>query len=355
MKILFLIPYPLASAPSQRFRFEQYLHFLKEEGHQITVSSFFGKMSWNVLYKPGNVVLKLFGFFRGIVKRKYDLFRATKADIVFIHREAAPLGPPVFEWVIARILRKKIIYDFDDAIWLPNTSKENSFVAWLKWHGKVRSTCKWSWRVSCGNKFLLDYAKQYNSNAFLNPTTIDAENLHDPDSCTKTGVLTIGWTGTHSTAKYLLPLIPVLENLQKQFDFRFLFICNHPPPFELSNLEFRPWKSETEISDLMEIDIGIMPLKDDQWAEGKCGFKALQYMALQIPALVSPVGVNSEIVEHGVQGFHCRTNEEWSTRISELKEDPQIRNSMGQSGRDKVVRQYSVNSNKENFLGLFTQ
>src|SRR5690606_37637078 len=137
------------------------------------------------------------GFFR----RKILLFKACKYDYIFIHREVAPLGPPIFEWFLAKMLQKRIIYDFDDAIWLTNTSENNKLAAGLKWHQKVDAISKWAYKVSCGNTFLCDYARQFNNNVVLNPTTIDTENMHNPALLQKqvNSVLVIGWTGTHST------------------------------------------------------------------------------------------------------------------------------------------------------------
>jgi len=144
MKILFLIPYPLDYAPSQRFRFEQYFELLKKNGFEIQAQPFIGVSTWNSLYQDGNLISKVWGIALGFFQRFDDLFRTRSADFVFIHREAAPIGPPFFEWFISKVMGKTIIYDFDDAIWLPNTSEENALVARIKWHAKVRSICRWS-------------------------------------------------------------------------------------------------------------------------------------------------------------------------------------------------------------------
>ncbi|MEM7298386.1 MAG: glycosyltransferase family 1 protein, partial [Bacteroidota bacterium] len=146
MKILFLIPYPSGQAPSQRFRFEQYLRLLREQGYHLKVRPLMNESTWRHLYAHGDTLSKGWGIMIGYFKRIVDVIHAANTDLVFIHREAAPLGPPIFEWIIAKVLGKRIIYDFDDAIWLPNTSEQNSFVANLKWHSKVASICKWSWK-----------------------------------------------------------------------------------------------------------------------------------------------------------------------------------------------------------------
>ena len=145
-----------------------------------------------------------------------------------------------------------------------------------------------------------------------------------------------------------------MERLEREFDFRFLVISNHPPKFRLELLEYRKWDRETEIKDLMEIDIGLMPLTDDPWAQGKCGFKALQYMAMGIPALISPIGVNEEIVEDGKEGFHCTKAEDWYSKIISLIQDADLRTQLGSAGRNKVIAKYSGASNSRNFMDLFT-
>ncbi|CAN5619774.1 N/A [soil metagenome] len=366
LKFLFLIPYPPGQAPSQRFRFEQYLQFisLPPLNAHYDLEPFLDEKTWKILYQKGHLFSKITGMIKGFARRKLLMLRTWKYDLVFIHREAAPLGPPIFEWIIAKIFRKKIIYDFDDAIWLPNTSKTNWFVAGLKGHGKVAKICKWSYKISVGNEFLADFARQYNDQVLLNPTTIDTDGLHqktffDEDSVendlNKKGKanFTIGWTGSHSTLPYLKLIKDALRKLEEKYEVRLVIIANQPPDIRIKNLEYKPWNKETEMADLLDFDVGIMPLVDDIWANGKCGFKALQYLSLGIPALVSPVGINTKIVTHGEEGFHCKTEADWVIYLEKLLLNPELRKEMGKKGRKKVEDDFSVKSNKENFLRLF--
>ena len=143
-KVLILCPYPFNEAPSQRFRFEQQLSFLKSNGINITQKSFLDTNSWHILYKPGNVFQKLFGILNGFLRRIVQTLSVKKHDSVFIHREASPIGPPIFEWLIAKIFRVPIIYDFDDAIWLENTSQQNTLARCFKYNRKVGKICSWS-------------------------------------------------------------------------------------------------------------------------------------------------------------------------------------------------------------------
>ncbi|WP_375416593.1 glycosyltransferase family 4 protein [uncultured Hymenobacter sp.] len=359
MRILFLIPYPPGQAPSQRFRFEQYLDRLRAHGHTYELAPFLDEATWRILYQPGQAVAKAWGIARGLGRRLRQVLGAGPYDFVFIHREAAPLGPPVFEWLLAKVLKKKVIYDFDDAIWIANTSAVNSLAAGLKWHGKVAGICRWAYRNSCGNAYLAAYARQFNPSVVVNPTTIDTEFLHNQvREQAAPGPLVIGWTGTHSTLKYLAPVVPVLARLEAEgLEFEFRVISNQDPELPLRSARFVPWRKATEIADLLSFHVGLMPLEDDPWAQGKCAFKALQYMALGIPALVSPVGMNTEVVRDGENGYVCASAADWDARLRELlapQTGPDLRQRLGQAARATIEQHYSVKANAANFLALFS-
>lgn len=354
-KILFIYPYPAGTAPSQRFRFEQYLDDLPKDRFIIKKAGFLDHKTWNILYKPGNYLQKTGGILWGFIKRWALMLQVGSFHFVFIHREAAPIGYPLFEWIIARIWRKKIIYDFDDAIWLANTSSQNSLAARLKFHKKTSFICKWAHKVSVGNHYLGDYARQFNPNVVYNPTTIDTVNLHNQIKAQPSTKPVIGWTGTHSTLPYLKMLEPVLQKLETEHDFSFQVIANQAPQLNLQSLVYIPWNKNTEIDDLLNFNIGVMPLTNDQWAKGKCGFKALQYMALGIPPLVSPVGVNTGIVTHQKNGFVCTTPEEWYQALVQLLESSKLREKLGKEARATVEASFSVKANQNNFVLLFSK
>jgi glycosyltransferase involved in cell wall biosynthesis len=354
IKVLFLFPYPHGTAASQRFRFEQYLDFLAAEGISYRLASFLDADTWKILYKPGHGRAKLAGILKGFGRRLQLLARVPAYDFVFIHREAAPLGPPVLEWIIAKVLRKRIIFDFDDAIWLANTSAHNRVAARLKWHHKTASLCRWAHRISAGNRYLAGYAGQFNDRVTVNPTTIDTEGLHNQLKHQATPEVVIGWTGTHSTIGYLTPLLPVLRELEKEYAFTFLVISDQAPDFALKSLRYLPWNKTTERADLLCMNIGIMPLTNDPWAQGKCGFKALQYMALGIPAVASPVGVNCDIIRDGVDGYLCSTDEAWKNALAQLLGDHALRTRLGRAARQRIEESYSVQANRLSFLRFFT-
>lgn len=355
LNLLILTPYPNDVAPSQRFRFEQYFSVLKENDYELTLESFLSEKEWARLYQKGHIIQKMLSVVLGVLRRFILMPTIPKYDLILIHRELAPIGPPIFEWFIAKIFRKKIIYDFDDAIWLPDPEERGSLLNHLKWKSKVASICKWSYKVSCGNEYLASFARNYNKKVIVNPTTIDTDKKHNPLLYypLKGDKLTIGWTGSHSTLHYLLPIIPVIESLSSKYSIQLRIIANKKPNLDFNFIEFMPWNKESELENLMTFDIGIMPLTDDEWSKGKCGFKALQYMALNIPTCASPVGVNNSIIQNGINGFLCKSEQEWEKNLSALITFADMRKTIGKKGREIVESNYSVKSNTSNFLQLF--
>lgn len=353
MRILFLTPYPKGAAPSQRFRFEQYYAALEAEGHTVETSAFWSDHAWRILYAKGKLFPKIFGLLYGWWRRLMLVFRLGKYDYLFIHRETDPLGLPVFPWLYAKIAGKKIIFDYDDAIWMPNASESNRMFMRFKNWNNTRYLCRLAYRVSAGNEFLCAFAREVNPNVVYNPTTIDTENLHNRLKDQHTDTFTVGWTGTHSTIRYLEDILPVLDELSHEIDFTLAVICDKAPAFDYPFLRFIPWNKPREIDDLLQFNIGLMPLTEDKWSNGKCGFKALQYMSLGIPALVSPVGVNTRIVDHGVNGYVCADAADWKTYIKTLYNDRTLLYRLSEQTRKKIEEQYSVKSNTENFKNLF--
>jgi Glycosyltransferase len=177
---------------------------------------------------------------------------------------------------------------------------------------------------------------------------------HTQKTNQKVKKIVIGWTGSHTTAQYLNFLVPVLKSLEKDFEFEFKVISNENPNLNLKSFSYTPWNKETEIADLAQINIGVMPLKDDQWAQGKCGFKALQYMALEIPSVASPVGVNTEIINDTINGFLAKTEQDWFDKLKLLLEQEDLRTRIGKAGYKTIEQKYSVKANEVNYLALFS-
>lgn len=323
--------------------------------YKFHIKPFLSKEAYSNLYLPGKVFQKVFWVLIGYLKRTFHVIQSISSDYVLIHREAAPLGPPVFEWILAKIFRKKIIFDFDDAIWLSNTSDQNKLSAGLKWHKKFNSICKWSYKISAGNEFLADKARPFNNNVFVLPTVVDTSNRYLPNNSNSNHeLITIGWTGSHSTSAYLDPIVPLLKKLCEEIPFRFLFISNQEPEFTFPGLEFRKWNRETEIEDLNEMDIGIMPLPINDWSRGKCGFKLIQYQSLGIPALSTNIPPNDKIVMHKKSGFLCDTETDWLINLKQLISNKDLRKEFGQKGRENIELNYSKNVYSVQFFNLFS-
>jgi glycosyltransferase involved in cell wall biosynthesis len=355
MKVLFISPAPLGISPGQRFRFEHYLRYLTENQIQYEVKPFFNIAGWRIIYKNGNILKKIFFLTGGLIKRIGLLFRLGSFDVIYIYREVLPFGPPVFEWLIGKLFQKKIIYDFDDAIWIPLSSDANPIAAKIKCTWKVAKICKWSSVVTVGNQFLAAYAKQYCNNTRIIPTVVDTENVHNNSKNQEETPLTIGWTGTFTNFIHLPLAIPAIKQLQDKYDFDFLIIADKDPVLKDIKYSFTPWNKETEITDLLKMHIGIMPLINTDVQLGKCAFKAIQYMSLGIPAVVTPIGANCEVVDNGINGYWADTDNEWYDTLEQLIINKDLRYKLGTEAKEKITKKYSVKATADSFICLFAK
>jgi glycosyltransferase involved in cell wall biosynthesis len=268
-------------------------------------------------------------------------------------REAYFAGGAFLERRVARS-RARLVFDFDDAIWLPGVSAANRRFAWLKRPTRVADAVRASQLVLAGNAFLADWARQYNERVAVVPTTIDTDKYQVAARSAWDGPICIGWSGSFSTLPHFETVLPALQRVRERLGERVRFKVIGGPDYRVPELgiEGQPWRLESELADLSDIDIGIMPLPDDEWSRGKCGLKGLQYMALGIPTLMSPVGVNSEIVQDGSNGFLPRTEDEWVERLVTLVEAPELRRSLGLAGRATVEERYSLRAWRERYYRL---
>ncbi len=352
MKILIVCLHPPNRAPGQRFRFEQYLGFLTENGIDYTYSNLLEEKDYKYFYKKGNYFRKLGIVVNGLLRRYRELKKVKDYDIVFIQREAIMLGSAYFERRYAK--KSKVIFDYDDAIWLEQISAHNKVFRFLKNPDKTRHIIGISRLIFAGNDYLANYARQYNAEVVIVPTTIDTDE-YKPSYNEKKDKLCIGWSGSFSTIVHFETCLEALKVIKNKYSSRVYFKVIGDEHYSNEELGIKGlgWKKETEIEDLQEMDIGIMPLPDDEWAKGKCGLKGLQYMALAIPSILSPVGVNTEIIADGINGYLASTTEEWVDKLSRLIESPELRKTIGTKGRETVVNSYSVEANKHLYLDYF--
>lgn len=340
MRLLAIVPNLFDTSPGQRFRLEQWEPLLRKQGVEIDYLPFETAQLHSLLYQAGNLLGKVSLISKAIARRMSAMRSLANYDAVYIFREAALLGPPVFERWIART-RLPVIFDFDDAIFVSYVSPSNGYLSYLKFPAKTRTICKLATHVMAGNPYLAEYAGQVNDQVTIVPTTIDTEKYTlEPRPLAEVPV--IGWSGSHSTVQHLDTLRSVLQRLAKQERFKLRVIGTSKYELEGVDVEAIAWRSETEIADLRPMDIGIMPLPDDQWSRGKCGLKALQYMALAIPTVCSPVGVNTKIIQDDENGFLAGTEDEWIDKLTSLLKSVPLRKRLGLAGRATVEAEYSA-------------
>ena len=353
--LLVVAPYPHGMVASQRFRHEHFLDSLRQLGWDIKEAAFWSRKAMTVLYRRGAHIAKAAGYVAGVLRRMGLLATIRRYDVIFVHREAIPKAPPWWEWLAVRWGSGRLVYDFDDAIWIPHSSSANPPFEVVPSHYRVSASCGIAHRVSCGNAFLADFARRRCPDVIVNPTVVDTESVH-VERPTPVGTATVvGWTGTHSTLPHLEQVVPALRALRERVPFELRVVCNAEPAFQFPGLKFVPWRKESEIEDLSAFDVGLMPLPDTDWARGKCGFKLIQYMALGVAAVASPVGVNSDIVVHGQNGFLCSTDEEWIDVLERLLGDGGLRARIGFCARTTIVNHFSVASARRAFLATITQ
>ncbi len=261
----------------------------------------------------------------------------------------------------------KVIFDFDDSIWLLDTSPENKKFEFLKDPDKTKNNIKHAHQVIAGNAFLADYAKRFNPEVTVIPTTIDTEfhkpvpGFDSPPLTSRASVneltdkkMVIGWSGSISTIKHFEMAVPALKKIQERYPGKTEIHVIGQGSYTHSELDLisKNWSAATEVEHLQAFDIGIMPLPNDEWVKGKCGLKGLSYMACGVATVMSPVGVNTDIIQHQANGLLAATDEEWVEALSYLIENPAIRTKLGSAGRQTVVEKYSVEANKHKYLAV---
>ena len=340
MRLLAIVPSMYDTSPGQRFRIEQWEPLLRQRGVEITYAPFENELLHGLLYKAGNMGGKLAQVSRGFARRLSLINSVKQFDAVYIFREAALLGPAVFERMIKRS-RVPIVFDFDDAVFVSYRSPSNGYLSYLKFAAKTRTICRLASHVMVGNSYLAEYARQFNPHVTIVPTTIDTEKYSVRHS-NPSDIPVIGWTGSFSTVQHLDTLRGALQKLAERGKFRLRVIGTPEYRLEGVTVEALPWRSESELDDLRPVDIGVMPLPNDAWSKGKCGLKALQFMALGIPTICSPVGVNTEIIQDGENGFIADTEQEWVDKMGRLLRSVDLRNQLGLAGRATVEQKYSA-------------
>ena len=343
MRVLFWVPYPTEGA-SNRYRVEQYLPYFKKEGIEFSLHPFWTSAAYKILYKKGYFLRKAYFLALGTLFRFLDIIRISRYDVVFIHREAYPIGGAFLESIL-KASGKPIIFDFDDAIFLSNTSNNNSFIERFKRPQRFSYIVSISRHVIAGNSYLYKYASQYNPNVSVIPTPINTDACFLEAKINSVNTV-VGWMGSGTTLFFLNLMRNVFTVLSGQTDnLIFKIVGGRFEVDGLSCIFSKPWLLEEQLPDLKSFDIGIMPMPDNEWTRGKCGFKAILYMSMGIPCICSPVGMNKEIIKDGVNGFLADTEKEWIEKLGLLIGNSKLRERLGLAGRKTVEEAYSVKVN----------
>lgn len=362
-KILLLSRYSRMGA-SSRLRTMQYIPYLEEHGYDIHVSSLFDNNYLTNLYKKNTSnkyqVMKLF------IKRLFILFSIKKYDYIWLEYEVFPYFPAVFEKIF-RLLGVKVVVDYDDAIFHRYDLSNKPLIKKIL-SKKIDKVMKFATIVIVGNNYLKQRAinanQEINQNTkktiekkiILMPTVIDLERYKVKKSMDVLPIV-IGWIGSPATQNYVIELAPIFDKLSANANITLHLIGatkEIASYFTHTQVKVLPWQEKTEVDNIREMDIGIMPLKNGPWEQGKCGYKLIQYMACSLPVIASKVGANIDILNYSHCGLLADSQQDWFDALSLLVSKPELRKKYGNAGRVAVENKYSIQVQQKKLLTIFT-
>jgi glycosyltransferase involved in cell wall biosynthesis len=345
LRLLVLTPKPPGLSPGQRFRLEQWAPRVSgRHGIAMDFLPFESPRLTELLYQSGHKPEKAMWVARDFARRAGALLRARHYDGVVVYREAALIGPAIYERLLGWS-KTPLFFDFDDAIWQPaQISPVNGVFSRLHFWGKTSTTCRLASAVLVGNGYLAEYARKRSENVFVLPTSIELEKYPIQPELPTEEPFVVCWTGSTSTLAHFEHARTVLERLAAKRKVVVKVICNKPPERPIAGADnvFVPWTETGEAAAVGASHVGIMPLPDDDYTRGKCGLKALQYMATGRPVVIAPVGMNTDLVQSGDNGFLARSDDEWVAALEQLASSRELRSRMGAAGRKTIEDRYSA-------------
>ena len=310
---------------ASRYRVLQYIPYLESQGVEATISLYPKTLKDNIQF----------------------LNRLPEYDLVFLQRKR--FNQPRLG--LLRRRAKRIVYDFDDSVMYRNSKRSDpdSFSR----RGRFRRMVQASDFVVAGNDFLKEQVLPFNPNVEVIPTSIDQDRYHLKEFPVQKQEVTLGWIGDHGSIHYLEKMRPIFELIGARYPHVELkIVCDVFFDCEKMKVIKKNWNSEEEVADLQSFDIGLMPLVDDPWSWGKCGLKIVQYQGVGLPVVCTPVGVNRDLVEDGVNGFWAMTPGDWEERLTELIDNPVLREKMGKEGRKRVLERFTVQACAPRLLSI---
>lgn len=350
MRVLALVPNQKGHSPGQRGSIELWEKVLAPAGIEIVYAPFETDRLRQILYTHGNSVAKTAEMIKGYVDRFRLLGKLSEFDAVFVYREAALLGPAIFERLIAR--KKPVIYQLDDPLFVPYRSPSNGYFSYLKFFGKVKEIIRRSKVVMVNSTHIREYAEQFNSAIWQVPSVVDTEKFtFEPRA--DSGRVCVGWSGSATTLKNIKLVEEPLREISARKTADLLFIGGRDFDLQGVDYEAKVWSEETEVEDLRRIDIGLVPLPDNPWNKYKFIMKTAQYMALGIVPIGTPMASNPEVITPGVTGFLAGTNEEWTRYIELLASDHDLRAELSRNAAARAQKEYSLSGNASKIVEAF--
>lgn len=352
MRVLALVPNLLGSTPGQRSSIEAWEPTLLRAGIEISYSTFETPALHEVLYQTGNYVSKISRMLKAYAGQARSALRqVSDYDAVFVYREAALIGPAILERMAVR-RGKPLIYQLDDPLYLPYRSPFSGAFSYLKFFGKVEKICRIASAVTVNSTPINEYVSQFNDNVWQIPSVIDTDRYTYVPKI-PSGSVCVGWTGSPSTAPNLGMIARPLRELQQRAPHRLHLIGSST--FELPGLDFtsQTWSADTEVEDLRQLDVGLVPLPENEWNKRKFLMKIAQYMALGIPPVSTPMGSAPFDIEHGVNGFLAATDEEWVRYLEILVRDDELRIDMSGHAAATARTRFSLEANEAKIVGAF--
>jgi glycosyltransferase involved in cell wall biosynthesis len=344
MRVLGLASYPIEAAAT-RYRLEQFVGPLAERNISLTIKPFLNSELFRTLYKREAMAGNVLGLAGSALRRVQDVLASRDFDVLLVQREAMLFGPPIVERLAMLLGGCPMVLDLDDATYVSYTSPTYGRVAsWLKWFSKTDDLIRRAGIVTCGNRSIAEYVAAKGVKAAIIPTVVDTDRFRPTNRAPESGDVILGWVGTHSTFPYLESIFPVLRELSETRPFKLKIVGAGRKEIGLAGIpvENLEWSLEREIADFQSFDIGLYPIVSDEWAAGKSGFKAIQYMSVGIPYVVTPVAACAEIGEPGRTHLPASTPDEWYAALDSLLADAELRRQMGRNGREHAVRYYNV-------------
>jgi glycosyltransferase involved in cell wall biosynthesis len=335
-----LVPNLAGVAPGQRARIESWTPLLREFGWQVDLYPFEDARLHEVIAQPGRVAAKARGLASCYLAQARRVAAMPPYDVVLVYREAALVGPALLERLVAR-RPAPMVFDLDDPTFVAYRSPTSGWFSLLKFPRKTNALFRMADAVIAGNRLIGEYASGFNTAVTVIPNAVDIDRYRPAE--TPGDGFRVVWTGSQSTAPHLAAIAPALARLQEDRPgLEVRVVCDVPVVLPGVGIDMRTFSPETQVADLQDCHVGLVPVADTPWNRWKSFFKTVQYMAVGLPVVGRRIGTNPDIIDDGVNGYLVDSQEDWYDRLQLLATDPERRAAMGAAARQTAVDNFSV-------------